>query len=120
MVEAAARLAVSHEHAGHAEEPRAAYQSVAGHAGAAPHESGPDESASGVVHSGRTSDLAAVATVAHGDHGETQVQQSGGAGVSGTQPIVSALWARSGDDDLAALDENLPVYERAPCPESDQ
>src|SRR5216683_4116186 len=120
MVEGTARLVVSHEHAGHTEEPRAAHQSVAGHARAAPDESGPDESASGVVHSGRTGDLAAVAAVAHGDHGKPQIQQSGGAGFSGTQSVGSALWARSGGDDVAALDENLPVYERAARSEMDQ
>src|SRR5713101_1819000 len=98
MVEGTARLALPDEHTGPPEVPRAAHQLVAGHACAAPHESGPHEFASGVVHSGRTSDLAAVAAVAHGDHGEPQVQQSGGAGFSGTQPIGSALWARSGGD----------------------
>src|SRR5882762_10471339 len=119
MVEGTARLAVPHQHTGHPEEPRTAYQSVAGHARAAPDESGPHESASGVVHSGRTSDLAAVASVAHGDHGEPQIQQSRGAGFSGTQPVGSALRARSGGDDVAALDENLPVHERAACSEMD-
>ena len=113
------RLAVPHEHTGHPEAPRAAHQFVAGHARAALDESGPHESASGVVHSGRTGDLAAVAAVAHGDHGEPQIQQSGGAGFSGTQPVGSALWARSGGDDVAALDENLPVHERAARSEMD-
>src|SRR5882762_646576 len=119
MVEAATRLVVSHEHTRHAEEPRAAHQFVAGHARAAPHESGPHESASGVVHPGRTSDLAAVAAVAYGDHREPQIQQSGGAGFSRTQPVGSALRARSGGDDVAAVDENLPVYERAARREMD-
>src|SRR5260370_10325558 len=74
MVEGTARLALSHQHTGHTEAPRAAYQFVAGHARAALDESGLHESASGVVHSGRTSDLAAIATIAHGDHGEPQIQ----------------------------------------------
>src|SRR6266481_2884778 len=120
MVEGAEGLALSHEHARHPEAPRAAYQSVAGRARAPPHESGTHEFASGVVHSGRTSDLAAVAAVAHGDYGEPQIQQSGGAGFSGTQPVGSALRARSGGDDVAAFDENLPVYERAARSELDQ
>ena len=47
---------------------------------------GQHESASGVVRSGRTGELAAVAAVAHGDHREPQVEQSGGAGFPGTQP----------------------------------
>src|SRR5260370_371769 len=119
MVEGTARLAIPHQHAGHAEVPRAPHQLVAGHARAAPDESGTDESASGVVHSGRTVDLAAIAAVAHGDYGEPQIQQSGGAGFSGTQPVGSALWARSGSDDVAAFDENLPVYERAARSEMD-
>src|ERR1700682_4488239 len=119
MVEGAARLAFPHQHTGHSKEPRAANQSVAGHARAAPDESGPHESASGVVHSGRTGNLAAVAAVAHGDHGEPQIQQSGGAGFSGTQPVGSALWARSGGDDVAAFDENFPVHERAARSEMD-
>src|SRR5216683_1654617 len=120
MVEGTARLAVPHQHAGHPKAPRAAHQFVAGHARAAPHESGTHEFASGVVHSRRTSDLAAVASVAHGDYGEPQIQQSGGAGFSGTQPVGSPLWARSGSDDVAALDENLPVHERAARSEMDQ
>src|SRR5713101_4628007 len=120
MVEGAARLALPDEHTGHPEAPRAAHQFVAGHARSALDESGTHESASGVVHSGRTSDLAAVAAVAYGDHREPQVQQSGGAGFSGTQPVGSALWARSGSDDVAALDENLPVHERAARGEMDQ
>src|SRR5258708_34215906 len=119
MVEGAARLAVPHQYAGHAEVPRAPHQLVAGHARAALDESGRDESTSGVVHSGRTSDLAAVAAVAHGDHGEPQIQQSGGAGFSGTQPVRSALWARSGGDDVATLDENLLVHEQSERREMD-
>src|SRR6266851_4359516 len=119
MVEGTARLAVPHQHAGHAETPRAAHQYVAGHARAAPDESGPHESASGVVHSGRTSDLAAVAPVAHGDHREPQIQQSGSAGFSGTQPVGSALWARSGSDDVSTLHQNLLVHERAACSDMD-
>src|SRR5258708_31139140 len=119
MVEGTARLAVPHQHAGHPEARRGAHQFVAGHARAAPHESGTHEFASGVVHSGRTSDLAAVASVAHGDYGEPQIQQSGGAGFSGTQPVGSPLWARNGSDDVAAFDENLPVYERAARSEMD-
>src|SRR5229473_6530278 len=115
MVEGAEGLALPDEHTGHAEVPRAAHQLVVGHARAALDESGPHESAPGVVHSGRTGDLAAVAAVAHGDHGEPEVQQSSGAGFSGTQPVGSALWARSGGNDVAALDKNLPVYERAAC-----
>src|SRR5216684_2051294 len=113
MVEGTARLALPDEHTGHPEVPRAAHQLVAGHARAAAHESGTHEFASGVVHSGRTGDTAAVASVAHGDHGEPEIQQSGGAGFSGTQPVGSPLWARSGSDDVAAFNENLPVYERA-------
>src|SRR6266853_4470456 len=120
MVERTARLVVSHQHAGHAEEPRTTHQSVAGHARAAPDESGTDESASGLVHPRRVGDLAATAPVAHGDYGEPQVEQSGGAGFSGTQPVGSSLRARSGGDDVAALDENLPVYERAARREMDQ
>src|SRR5712691_6674366 len=119
MVEGAEGLALPDEHTGHPEAPRAAHQFVAGHARAALDESRPHEFASGVVHSRRTSDLAAVASVAHGDHREPQIQQSGGAGFSGTQPVGSALWARSGGDDVAALDENLPVYERAARSEMD-
>src|SRR6266581_750566 len=119
MVKGTARLAVPHQHAGHPEEPSAAHQFVAGHARAAPDESGPHESASGVVHSGRTSDPAAVASVAHGDHGEPQIEQSGCAWLPGTQPVGSALWARSGGDDVAALDEDLPVHERAARSEMD-
>src|SRR5260370_38298328 len=103
MVEGAEGLALPDEHTGLPEEPSGAYQSVAGHAGAATDESGPHESASGMVHSGRTGDLAAVAAVAHGDHGEPQIQQSRGAGFSGTQPIGSALRARGGSDEVAAL-----------------
>src|SRR5713101_7093255 len=113
MVEGTARLAVPDQHAGHPEAPRTAHQSVAGHARAAPHESGTHEFASGVVHSGRTSDLAAVAAVAHGDYGEPQIQQSGGAGFSGAQPVGSPLRTRSGSDDVAAFDKNLSVHERA-------
>src|ERR1700694_569752 len=120
MVEGTARLALPDERTGHPEAPRAAHQLVAGHAGATPYESGTHGFASGVVHSGRTSDLAAVAAVAHGDHGEPQIQQSGSAGFSGTQPVGSALWARSGGDDVAAIDENLPVHERAARSEMDQ
>src|SRR6266478_2466893 len=120
MVEGTARLALPDEYTGHPEVPRAAHQLVAGHARAALDESGRDESASGVVHSGRTGNLAAVAAVAHGDHGKPQVQQSGGAGFSGTQPVGSALWARSGGDDVAAVNENLPVHERAARSEMDQ
>src|ERR1700676_2531307 len=119
MVEGAEGLAFPDEHTSQAEAPPAAHQLVAGHARAAPHESGTHESASGVVHSGRTSDLAAVAAVAHGDNGEPQIQQSGGAGFSGTQPVGSPLWARSGGDDVAALDENLPMHERAARSEMD-
>src|SRR5260370_29126251 len=119
MVEGAARLALSHEHAGHTEAPSAAHQLVAGHTRAAADESGAHESASGVVHSGRTSDVAAVATIAHGDHREPQIQQSSGARFPGTQPVGSALWARSGGDDVATLDENLPVHERAARSEMD-
>src|SRR6266436_9704377 len=104
MVEGTARLALPDEYTGHPEVPRAAHQLVAGHARAAPDESGTDESASGVVHSGRTGDLAAVAVVAHGDHRESQIQQSGSAGFSGTQPVGSALRTRSGSDDVSALD----------------
>src|SRR5260370_34071534 len=113
MVEGTARLALPDEHTGHPQVPRAAHQFVAGHARAAPDESGAHEFSSGVVHSGRTSDLAAVAAVAHGDYGEPQIQQSGGAGFSGTQPVGSPLWARSGSDDVAAFDEKLPVSERS-------
>src|SRR6266853_1872400 len=120
MVEGTARLALPDEYTGHPKVPRAAHQLVAGHACAALDESGPHESASGVVHSGRAGDLAALAAVAHGDYGEPQIQQSGGARFSGTQPVGSALWARSGGDDVAALDENLPVYERAARREMDQ
>src|SRR5713101_500793 len=120
MVEGAARLALPDEHTGHSEAPRAAHQFVAGHARAALDESGPHESASGVVHSGRTSDFAAVAAVAYSDHGEPQIQQPGRAWLPGPQPVRSALWARSGGDDVAALDENLPVHERAACSEMDQ
>src|SRR6266478_4226783 len=119
MVEGTARLALPDEYTGHPEVPRAAHQLVAGHARAAPDESGTDESASGVVHSGRTGDLAAVAAVAHGDHRESQIQQSGSAGFSGTQPVGSALRTRSGSDDVSALDQNLPVHERAACSEMD-
>src|SRR5712692_8480571 len=119
MVEAAAGLVVSDEHTGHPEVPRAAHQSVAGHARAAFDESGPHESASGLVHPRRVGNLAATAAATHGDHGKPQVQQSGGAGFSGTQPVGSALWARSGGDDVAALDENLPVHERAARSEMD-
>src|SRR5258708_14572655 len=107
MVEGAEGLALSDEHAGHPEEPRAAHQFVAGHARAALDESGPHESASGVVHSGRAGDLAALAAVAHGDYGEPQIQQSGGAGFPGTQPVGSTVRQRSGSDDVAALDEKL-------------
>src|SRR6266567_1156098 len=120
MVEGTARLALPNEYTGHPEVPRAAHQLVAGHACAALDESGPHQFASGMVHSGRTRDLAAVAAVAHGDHRESQIQQSGGAGFSRTQPVGSALWARSGSDDVAALDENLPVHERSACSEMDQ
>src|SRR5438105_4841396 len=120
MVKGAEGLALPDEHTGHPEAPRAAHQFVAGHARAATDESGPHESASGVVHFGRTSDLAAVATVAHGDHGEPQIQQPSGTRLSGTQPVGSALWARSGGDDVAALDKSLPVYERAARREMDQ
>src|SRR6267143_6779619 len=120
MVEGATRLVVSHQHTGHPEERRAAHQSVAGHTRAALDESGSHESVSSVVHSGRTSDLATAAAVAHGDHGEPEIQQSGGAGFSGTQPVGSALWARRGSDDVAALDENLPLHKRAACSEMDQ
>src|SRR6266478_6507782 len=119
MVEGAAGLAFPDEHTGHPEAPRAAHQFVAGHARAAPNESGTHESASGLVHPGRAGDLAALAAVAHGDYGEPEIQQSGGAGFSGTQPVGSALWARSGSDDVAALDENLPVHERAARSEMD-
>src|SRR3989454_4892816 len=49
MVEGAARLAVSHQHAGHPEAPRTARQFMAGHARAAPGGSGTPGSASGVV-----------------------------------------------------------------------
>src|SRR2546430_10246746 len=59
MVEGPARLAVPHQHAGHAEAPRAAHQFVAGHARAALDESRPHESASGLVHPRRVGDLAA-------------------------------------------------------------
>src|SRR5579859_6789404 len=96
MVEGAEGLALPDEYAGHPEAPRAPHQLVAGHARAAPDESGPHESASGVVHSGRTRDLAAIAAVTHGNHGEPEIQQPGGAGFSGPQPVGSALWARSG------------------------
>src|SRR6266568_7304758 len=120
MVEGAEGLALPDEHTGHPEAPRAAHQSVAGHARAALDESRPHESASGVVHSGRTSDLAATAAATHGDYGKPQVQQSGGPGFSGTQPVGSALWARSRGDDVAAFDENLPVHERAARSEMDQ
>src|SRR6266446_3799682 len=113
MVEGTARLALLDAHTGHPEVPRAAHQLVAGHACAALDESGRHEFASGVVHSGRTGNLAAVAPVAHGDHRESQIQQSGGARFSGTQPVGSALWARSGSDDVSTLDKNLPVHERA-------
>src|SRR5713226_10373980 len=119
MVEGTARLALPDEYTGHPEVPRAAHQLVAGHARAALDESGPHESASGVVHSGRTGNLAAVAPVAHGDHRESQIQQSSGARLSGTQPVGSALWARSGGDDVPALDENLSVHERAARREMD-
>ena len=101
MVEGAEGLALPDEHTGHLEVPRAAHQLVAGHASAALDESGPHEFASGVVHSGRTGNLAAVAPVAHGDHRESQIQQSGGAGFSGTQPVGSALWAQSGSGDVS-------------------
>src|SRR5712692_1663368 len=119
MVEGTARLALPDEHTGHPEVPRAAHQFVAGHARAAAHESGTHEFASSVVHSGRTSDLAAVVLIAHGDHRESQIQESGSAGFSGTQPVGSALWARSGGDDVATLHQNLPVHERAACSEMD-
>src|SRR6266853_1760522 len=119
MVEGTARLALPDEYTGHPKVPRAAHQLVAGHACAALDESGPHESASGVVHSGRTGNLAAVAAVAHGDHREPQIQQSGGAGFSGTQPVGSALRTRSGGDDVAAFHENLPVHERAARGEMD-
>src|SRR6266446_10894164 len=120
MVEGTARLALPDEYSGHPEVPRAAHQLVAGHACAALDESGPHEFAPGLVHSGRTGNLAAVTPVAHADHRESQIQQSGGAGFSGTQPVGSALWARSGGDDVAALDENLSVHERAARSEMDQ
>src|ERR1700694_725696 len=119
MVEGAEGLALPDERTGHPEAPRAAHQFVAGHARAAPDESGSHESGSGVVHFGPTSHLAAVAAVAHGDYGEPQIQQSGGAGFSGTQPVGSALRARSGGDDVAAFDENLSVRERAARREMD-
>src|SRR5712691_7429011 len=109
MVEGAERLAFPDQHAGHTEAPRPAHQFVAGHARAAPHESGPHESASGVVHSGRTGDLAAVAAVAHGDNGESQIEQSRCSRIPGTQPVGSALWARSRSNDVSAFDENLSV-----------
>src|SRR6266851_8792152 len=106
MVEGTARLAFSHQHTGHPEEPRPTYQSVAGHARAAPDESGPNESASGVVHSRRTRHFAAVAAVAHGDHGEPQIQQSCCTRLSRAQPVGSALRTRSRSDDVATLDKN--------------
>src|SRR5580704_1628702 len=120
MVEGAEGLALPDEHTGHPEAPRAAHQFVAGHARAALDESRPHESASGLVHSGRTSDLAAAAPVAHGDYGEPQIEQSCDPGFSRTQPVGSALWARSGGDDVAAVDENLPLHERAARSEMDQ
>src|SRR5437879_8496360 len=113
MVEGAEGLALPDEHTGRPEAPRAAHQFVAGHARAALDESRPHESASGLVHPRRVGDLAATAAATHGDHGKPQVQQSGGAGFSGTQPVGSALWPRSGGDDVAAVNENLPAHERA-------
>src|SRR5205823_2588044 len=87
MVEGAEGLALPDEHTGHPEAPRAAHQFVAGHARAALDESRPHESASGLVHPRRVGDLAATAAATHGDHGKPQVQQSGGSGFSGPQPV---------------------------------
>src|SRR5260370_35427851 len=109
MVEGAARLAFPHQHAGHPEEPRAAHQFVAGHARAALDKPGPDESASDVVHSGRTSDLAATAAVAHGNHREPQEQYSAGAGLLKTKRVGITQAARSADDEGGALDKTHPA-----------